>query len=825
MTTLTVADVLAARRELAKRSLAEFARQAWHVLEPATELKWGWALDAICEHLEAVTHGEIKRLLVNVPPGPMRADSIVETGTGPRRLDEVKVGDAVLTHRGRYRRVEAVHDQGVLPILKIVTNSGRETFAAPSHPYLTPRGWVEAGRLRIGDQLAVVNRHEERTGFNPMTPEEARLLGYIVGDGAVTHSPGFVNNDRAVIEDFRACAHALGFTTSVRQRKGHSFWTVGLSGARDFLTSHNLLGKNSYTKRIPPAVMASSREAIANFVGAYWSCDGGVDVRVTRSRGSRYRAYATTVSECLAFDMVQALAFLGIDGRLRRKSRKLTTARQPGGIYRSFSIEVQNEAMTARLLALPGLCEAKRSRGEGCAADFDQMLWSDPVVSIEAQEPAHCMCLTVAEDHSFTCSGIAVKNSMKSLLTGVLWPAWEWGPRAMPAKRFIATAHKQDLAIRDNLKCRRLIQSPWFQERWPIELTSDQNAKSKFENSATGFREAMAFTSMTGSRGDRVILDDPHSVDDANSVAKLASDITTFREALPTRVNNADSAIVIIMQRLNEGDVSAAALDLGYEHLCIPMRYEPGRGRATSIGWTDPRTEAGELMFPERFSEEQVAEMERALGSYATAGQLQQRPSPRGGGIIKTGWFRFYDRIPPLEWRAIYADTAQKTGEENDWSVLQCWGRTTTGQAVLLDQVRGKWEAPDLLAHARAFWMRNLSATAAPLRAMHVEDKVSGTGLIQTMRREGLPVLAVPRNRDKVSRGHDAAPFIEAGNVLLPETAPWVSDLLAEAEAFPGGAHDDQIDPMFDAIADIQAQPAMMRDEAPRERVRARAGF
>lgn len=416
-------------------------------------------------------------------------------------------------------------------------------------------------------------------------------------------------------------------------------------------------------------------------------------------------------------------------------------------------------------------------------------------------------------------------GSMKSLLTGVIWPAWEWGPRGMPALRFLATAHKQDLAIRDNMKCRRLIQSKWFQDRWPIALTSDQNAKGKFENAATGFREAMAFTSMTGSRGDRVILDDPHSVDDANSAAKLLTDVTTFREALPSRVNNEASAIVIIMQRLNEADVAASALELGYEHLCIPMRFEADRRCRTSIGWTDPRTEPGELMFPERFPEVQVSELEIALGSYATAGQLQQRPSPRGGGIIKTEWFRYYgDRCPPLEWRAIYADTAQKTGQENDYSVLQCWARSSTGGAVLLDQIRGKWEAPDLLVRARSFWMRHANVRGVPIRGMYVEDKVSGTGLIQTLRREGVPILPIERHRDKLSRGHDAAPFIESGNVWLPEYAEWLLPFLSEVEAFPSGAHDDQLDPMFDAIADIQSQPALWYDDEDDARDRQRRG-
>jgi predicted phage terminase large subunit-like protein len=399
---------------------------------------------------------------------------------------------------------------------------------------------------------------------------------------------------------------------------------------------------------------------------------------------------------------------------------------------------------------------------------------------------------------------------MKSLLTGVIWPAWEWGPKGKPGMRFLGTAHKQDLAIRDAMKCRRLIASEWYQERWPIALVSDQNAKSKFENAATGFREAMAFTSMTGSRGDRIVLDDPLSADDANSDAALRAAELTFTEALPTRVNNDRSAIVVIMQRLNERDTSGVILDraLPYVHLCLPMRFDPAR-RCTTPIFTDPRKTEGELLFPERFSEDAVADLERTMGSYASAGQLQQRPAPRGGGIFKAEWLRFWQVQPALEWRVIYADTAQKTGQDNDWSVLECWGRSTVGQAVLLDMIRGKWEAPELLVQTRAFWLKHQATPGAPLRAMKVEDKVSGTGLIQTLRREGIPVLPIQRDRDKISRAHDGAPFMESGNVLLPESAPWLSDFLGELTSFPSGAHDDQIDPMLDAIKEVQYAPAI----------------
>lgn len=397
-------------------------------------------------------------------------------------------------------------------------------------------------------------------------------------------------------------------------------------------------------------------------------------------------------------------------------------------------------------------------------------------------------------------------GSMKSLLTGVIWPAWEWGPRNMPEMRFVGTAHEETLAIRDSRRCRDLVKSEWFQRLWPLELSRDLDGKREFGNAKKGIRQARSFTSMTGVRGDRIILDDPISADNANSEAKLDAARIAFTETLPTRVNSDKSAIVVIMQRLNEKDVSGVILGMGlsYTHLCIPMRFEPNRRCSTSIGWTDPRSVEGELMFPERFGEDQVRELERTLGSYGSAGQLQQRPAPRGGGIIKEEWFKYFTLAPQLEFRTIHADTAQKACEDNDYSVFQCWGRSITGEAVLIDQIRGKWEAPELLVQARAFWLKHQPLETSPLRSMLVEDKVSGTGLIQTLRREGIPILPVQRNKDKISRAHDAAPFIESGNVLLPIDAPWLSDFLAETSAFPGGAHDDQLDPMFDAIVNVQ---------------------
>jgi len=410
-------------------------------------------------------------------------------------------------------------------------------------------------------------------------------------------------------------------------------------------------------------------------------------------------------------------------------------------------------------------------------------------------------------------------GTSKSTMIGVMYPAWLWGPAGMPGHRYIGAAHEQGLAVRDNRMMRSLITSAWYQRLWPIKMTGDQNEKLYFENEARGFRQACAVASMTGRRGHTIAWDDPLSPEKAHSPVARETAIRILSETVPTRLNNPEkSAIILVMQRLHEADPSGHILssELGYEHLCIPMEFEPDRRCTTSIGWSDPRKADGELLDPVRFPASVIDRDKKAMGAYAWAGQMQQRPCPSGGGIFKSEWWQYYDAPPELECRVIYGDTAQKTGEANDYSVLECWGRTRGGQIFLLDMIRGKWEAPELLVQARAFWAKHKSlASPAPLRSMKIEDKSSGTGLIQTLKREGIPILPIQRGSDKLTRAYDASPMIESGNVYLPRNAPWLSDFLAEAEAFPNGAHDDQLDPMMDAVSD------MLQSTGPEVRIRA----
>lgn len=391
---------------------------------------------------------------------------------------------------------------------------------------------------------------------------------------------------------------------------------------------------------------------------------------------------------------------------------------------------------------------------------------------------------------------------MKSLTLNVFWPAWEWGAKKMPHLRYLSASHMMNLAVRDNIRMRRLVMSDWYQSRYPhVRLMKDQNAKIKFENQATGFKEAMASGSITGSRGDRVNIDDPLSVEDANSETILESQELWFTEAIPTRLNIPEkSAITIIMQRLSVRDTTAIALsrNLGYEHLMLPMEFEPERRCMTSIGFIDPREKEGELLFPERFTSEVVEQIKTSLGPYGTAGQFQQRPTLREGSIIKIEWLtrRFKlmrdiaGRVNIGEFKERYQswDTAFKEGEENDYSVCTMWGVKEDGY-YLIACVKMRCNFPTL--EQRAIELANYFVP----NQIFIEDKASGQSLIQAFKkRTKLPVKAIKDERDKVSRLNAVSGYFESNRIVLPDGEPWVEDYIEELTSFPAVKHDDQVD-------------------------------
>lgn len=195
---------------------------------------------------------------------------------------------------------------------------------------------------------------------------------------------------------------------------------------------------------------------------------------------------------------------------------------------------------------------------------------------------------------------------------------------------------------------------------------------------------------------------------------------------------------------------------------------------------------------------------------YTFASQYQQNPSPLGGGMFKDAYWKHYDVLPAdIDVLRIYGDTAQKTKEHNDWSVFQLWARSRTQGIFLVDQFRGKWEAPDLESKLVEFWNKHKPTQFKPQGAqmVKIEDKSSGSSLIQSIKRDYfIPVEPIQRNTDKVLRAMGVVKYFATGYIHLPSNAEWLHDYKEEFRKFTPlmtHKHDDQIDPTMDAVEDL----------------------
>jgi hypothetical protein len=227
----------------------------------------------------------------------------------------------------------------------------------------------------------------------------------------------------------------------------------------------------------------------------------------------------------------------------------------------------------------------------------------------------------------------------KSLLVSVFWPCWEWARDA--SIRFFFASYDQKLSTRDSMKCRDLIGSPLYQSLWGSRFTVVEDQKMFYQTDQGGYRMATSVGGHgTGEHPDRIVADDPHNVQQAESDVERQSVLDWWDRTMATRGVARNARRVIIMQRLHQSDLFGHVLSKGdYVHIVLPMRYEPNRMKPTPLGWVDPRRQQGELLAPKQFDEAKVADQEKNLGAYGTAGQLQQRPAPLGGGIFKETFF------------------------------------------------------------------------------------------------------------------------------------------------------------------------------------------
>lgn len=388
----------------------------------------------------------------------------------------------------------------------------------------------------------------------------------------------------------------------------------------------------------------------------------------------------------------------------------------------------------------------------------------------------------------------------KSLSTCVMWPTWGWGPANRPDLRWFFSSYDQKLSTRDSVKCRALISTNWYRQRWGdrYHLAPDQNQKTYYETNHGGYRMATSVGGHgTGEHPDIIVTDDPHNVKEAESDLERQSTIDWWDLTMSTRGVSRGARRVVIMQRLHEADLSGHLIEQGdYVHICLPMHYESGRMTMTPLGWGDPRKTEGELLSPHLFTPAMVADLEKSLGPYGSAGQLEQRPAPKAGGFFQSKWFTIVEAAPQCESYVRAWDKAATEGA-GDWTVGELWGRKGD-DLYLIDVVRGQWgsgrrdnmidlvASQDFIDHGNRVktWFEQEPGSGGKQSAEVSKKDLSARGY-----RVDFEVVT----GTKEARADALASAASLGRVKIVKGA-WNRAFMDELVVFPNGKHDDQVD-------------------------------
>ena len=499
------------------------------------------------------------------------------------------------------------------------------------------------------------------------------------------------------------------------------------------------------------------------------------------------------------------------------------------------------------------LYELKTKRCETSLAYFTKEAWNiiEPETKLVWNWHLDTICAYLEAAHARRITRLIINvppGSLKSILVSVMFPAWVWAKS--PDRRILGISNIQDLSIRDSARTKRIVTDDWYQKQWPVKLRADQAAKTNYETDKGGFRLSLGITgNITGKRGDILLIDDPHDATTAQSDVQRQAVIDAYDTKLSSRVNSqTDSVIILIMQRLHHLDLTGHLLTktkTNWTHVCIPMEYEkeltydpikhlsevinehqrhgksistkytssdPEKAKAQqvdtqSIGTTkirpafmtkeealklkDPRKE-GDLLFPQLFPADAVERMKEDYGEYAAAGQLQQRPSVKGGGILKQHWWRVWDKDVPLPvvdhvWLSWDTAYSEKDLASNSYSAYTMWGLFWNPDQnrdcmILLEVWYDQVDYPTLRKKAKS-----LEADKDRKPDCHlIEKKASGQSLIQDLRQGSIPLRAYSPDKDKITRAYTVQAMLESGQVYIPDRK-WAHNFTYLLSTFPTG--------------------------------------
>lgn len=394
-------------------------------------------------------------------------------------------------------------------------------------------------------------------------------------------------------------------------------------------------------------------------------------------------------------------------------------------------------------------------------------------------------------------------RNLKSHCASIALPAWILGHD--PAAQILCVSYAQDLADKLARDCRSIMLSPWYQRLFRTRLSAQKQSVQEFVTTAQGYRLSTSVGGvLTGRGADYIIIDDPLKPSEALSDALRRSANDWFDHTLFSRLNDKRTGrIMIIMQRLHEDDLVGHVLEReGWELLSFPAIAEQDEEFVIKSPYGARRMirRVGDVLHPEREPLEALRTIRQTVGEYNFAAQYQQSPAPLEGGLVKAAWFKRYKNadLPSRFGQIIQSwDTANTISEMSNYSVCTAWG-IKAKNIYLLDVFREKLNYPELKRAVKRL------AQAHRATVVLVEDKASGTQLIQELVGDGLHIVKpVKPESDKVMRLNAQTATIENGFVYLPEDAPWLAEYLHELTTFPSSKYNDQADSTSQALAFI----------------------
>lgn len=522
---------------------------------------------------------------------------------------------------------------------------------------------------------------------------------------------------------------------------------------------------------------------------------------------------------------------------------------------------------------------AQKGEAERDLLAFVRMMWFilEPETPFVEGWVLETMCdalMAVTDGHAKRIIINVFPGAMKSLLLNVFWPAWEWGPCNMPWMRYISVSYATSLPERDNSRFQRLINHPLYQKCWGDRVKVDKDSVEMVENNRTGWKRVLSIGgTTTGWRGNRVLIDDANNPMSVESDDVRHSTNIWLREVMPDRLNNMDDdAIINIQQRTHLQDATETLVQSwegsDFVWVSVPFEFDPLRISSAVFRheedgtpletWTDPRSldiegnqleglfndekgelrvrmgspmakAEGELAWPARISEEAWAILKKSKAAYAVAGQYQQSPTIRGGGIIRRDWWQIWTgkSYPELGTVVAALDTAQEEHKEADYNALTTWGAFPgqNGEPQLIMTAAWKDRLPLAQLVARVAEI----CRERKVDYLLIEHKTRGRDvhdeIVRLYQNASWQTILVPIKGDKTSRLNSVSHLFSGdvrkdpvtgldtwsgGMIYAPDTQ-WADDVINEVGAFPRAPHDDYVDTVSMALSWMRKNGVVLR--------------